>query len=218
MRACNLMCIVLLLIFSLLSSQIARGEPQNSGNPTKGFTLFSGSPLDIEELIYKYKDDRPKLTMCLLSLLVRRDHPDFSVRFKVYLLKSRRFSEIMEWERPIDQFEIIDIARKYIEAGADINGLFPQDHAVVQRNSMMDDKDDSKYEYKKGDNAVMLALKSRYDYAAYALYTYTNASTCLSPENRKSAEDFARTNGFSLFLTLLGETDHGLIERMMRKK
>ena len=177
------------------------------GDITHGFAV--SYPDEVDDRIEEFKEDREKLTMCLLCILVRQNPVDFGVKFTSYECNGR-FFEKTAWQRPLDQFEIIRMARKYIDAGADVNGHLPEDYAVEIRSI----RSNRRYEYKKGDNAIILALKSGYDYVAYALYSYTNAPVSITTESRNAVNAYANTNAPSLFHTLIHETDDGLIERL----
>ena len=166
-------------------------------------------PDEVADRIEEFKDDPKNLTMCLLSIMVRANAVDYGVKFTSYEHKGR-FYEKTAWQHPLDQFEIIQMARKFIDAGADMNGHLPEDYTVDIRSGQRF----RRYEYKENDNAIILALKSGYDYVAYALYAYTNAPVPLTTESRNAVDAYANTNAPSMFLTLVRETDKGLIERL----
>lgn len=170
--------------------------------------LFWGDRAETESVIEQFGADRQKLTMYLLGILVRSKPIDFGARHTAYVVNGH-FFEITDYYRQHDQFEIIANARKLIDAGADLNGCLPVDYEVKDRSGSL-------HEYKKGDNAIILALKSGYDYVAYALYTSTNASVSLTPESRRAVDVFAETNNLCFFRTLIKETDHGLIDRLIQ--
>ena len=172
--------------------------------------LFWGDRAEAESVIERFGADRQKLTNYLLGILVRSRPHDFGVRYTAYVVNGH-FFERTDYYRQHDQFEIISVARKLIDAGADLNGCIPVDYEIEDRSGRL-------HEYKKGDNAIILALKSGYDYVAYALYTNTNAPVPLTTESRKAVDAFAETNNLFFFQTLIKETDHGLIDRLIQKR
>ncbi len=199
----------MLLVCLAMYSWAAGKQHSVFGDRVVNFATYPGSSYDLNEKIQLFNHDKYQLTMCLLYILTRKPKLDFGVEYTLYEYKGRLF-ETQTYHRDLDQFEIIEISKSLIAAGADVNGQLPEDYAVELQSG-------SSYEYRKGDNAVIVALKSGYEHAAFALCTYTNHPAILSDENKRAVKSFVETNSFPIFRALWRDTDQGLLDRTARR-
>ena len=167
--------------------------------------------LDIDGQMERYKRHELAMTQSLIAAIVKNPKHSFNPITVEHFASNGRIDVRYSRERRFDQFELINLARKYIDNGSNIYVGLLSNYSAIDNNG-------NSVLLERGDTAPIIALKLGYEFLAYDLLAYTQ-NTNHEPHSAPSViVEYAKDHNAIRFLHLLEESDSGLIDRMLNRK